>query len=547
VAFGLAQVPIVLLAPPGRQGSGGAKLAAASVRMRSSSQPRPLTIDGDHIDLEGLEAVARRGRAVVVAEAARAAVESSRRVVDDAVARGKVVYGVTTGFGNFADVHVPLDRLRELQLNLIRSHAAGVGEPLDPEATRALMLLRVNALAKGYSGIRLSTLERLVEMLNRGILPVVPCQGSVGASGDLAPLAHLALALVGEGECVVAGRRTPAREALATAGLAPVVLEPKEGRALINGTQLMTAVGGLALACARRLAPSADVVGALTLDTLQGTDVAFDPRIHAARPHPGQGTSARNLRRLLEGSPLRESHRDCGRVQDAYSLRCMPQVHGAVRDALEYVTRAHQVEMNSATDNPMVFSETGEILSGGNFHGQPVAIAADLLAIAAAELGAISERRTERLVNPALSGLPAFLARDGGLHSGLMMAHVTAAALASESTTLSHPASVDSIPTSAGREDHVSMGPTAAWKASRVVSNTARVLAIELLAACEALEFRRPLRSSGALEAVHALVRSSVAAHGQDRVLGPEIELLASLLREGAVLDAARAVCGTLE
>jgi len=515
--------------------------------MRPLSHPQALAIDGNQLDLDGLEAVSRGGCEVAVSEAAREAVQASRRVVDEAVARGAVVYGVTTGFGNFADVHIPLDRLRELQLNLVRSHAAGVGDPLDEATTRSLMLLRANVLAKGFSGVRLATLERLVELLNRGILPLVPGQGSVGASGDLAPLAHLALALVGEGDCLVGGRRMPAAEALRAAGLAPLVLEPKEGLALINGTQLMTAVGGLAVASARRLVPSADVVGALTLDALQGTDVAFDPRIHAARPHPGQAASARNLRRLLEGSPLRESHRNCGRVQDAYSLRCMPQVHGAVRDALDYVTRTHVVEMNAATDNPMVFADTGEILSGGNFHGQPVAIAADLLAIAAAELGAISERRTDRLVNPALSGLPAFLAREGGLQSGLMMAHVTAAALASESKTLSHPASVDSIPTSAGREDHVSMGPTAAWKASRVVSNTARVLAVELLAACEALEFRRPLRSSPPLEAVHALVRGRVAAHEQDRILGPEIEALASLLRDGAVLDAARAVCGTLE
>lgn len=507
----------------------------------------PLAIDGQALDLDGLEAVARAGRAVSLAASAREAVRASRRVVDDAVARGAVVYGVTTGFGNFADVHVPLDRLRELQLNLLRSHAAGVGAPLDEAETRGLMLLRANVLAKGFSGVRLETLELLVELLNRRVHPVVPSQGSVGASGDLAPLAHLALALVGEGECVFAGHRLPGAEALRAAGLAPIVLEPKEGLALINGTQLTTAVGGLAAAEALRLARSADVVGALTLDALEGTDVAFDPRIHAARPHPGQAASARNLTRLLAGSAVRESHRDCGRVQDAYSLRCMPQVHGAARDALGYVVRAHVTEMNSATDNPMVFAETGEILSGGNFHGQPVAIASDVLAIAAAELGAISERRTERLVNPSLSGLPAFLAREGGLHSGLMMAHVTAAALASESKTLAHPASVDSIPTSAGKEDHVSMGPTAAWKAARVVANTARVLAVELLAACEALDFRRPLRSSEALDAVHARVRQSVPTHGQDRVLGPEIEALAALLRTGGVLDAAEAACGTLE
>ncbi len=515
--------------------------------MNATAPGTPLAIDGQSLDLDGLEAVARGGRAVALAASAREAVRASRRVVDDAVARGAVVYGVTTGFGNFADVHVPVDRLRELQLNLIRSHAAGVGAPLAEAETRGLMLLRANVLAKGFSGVRLETLELLVELLNRRVHPVVPSQGSVGASGDLAPLAHLALALVGEGECLFGGHRLPGAEALRASGLAPLVLEPKEGLALINGTQLTTAVGGLAAAEALRLARSADVVGALTLDALEGTDVAFDPRIHAARPHPGQAVSARNLRRLLAGSAVRESHRDCGRVQDAYSLRCMPQVHGAARDALGYVARAHVVEMNSATDNPMVFAETGEILSGGNFHGQPVAIAADLLAIAAAELGAISERRTERLVNPSLSGLPAFLAREGGLHSGLMMAHVTAAALASESKSLAHPASVDSIPTSAGKEDHVSMGPTAAWKASRVVANTGRVLAVELLAACEALDFRRPLRSSDALEAVHARVRQSVPTHGQDRVLGPEIEALALLLRTGAILDAAESACGTLE
>jgi histidine ammonia-lyase len=506
-----------------------------------------LVIDGGALDLAGLEAVARDRRALALSDAARACVRASRAVVDQAVARGDVVYGVTTGFGNFAEVRIADDRLRELQVNLVRSHAAGVGVPLEEAETRALMLLRANVLAKGFSGIRLETLDLLIAMLNRGVHPVVPSQGSVGASGDLAPLAHLALALIGESECVFEGQRTRSADALAAAGLSPLTLEPKEGLALVNGTQLITALTGLALADAERLARTADVIGALTLDTLQGTDVAFDPRIHEARPHPGQSAAARNLKRLLAGSALRESHRDCGRVQDAYSLRCMPQVHGAVRDALDYAARVVAVEMNAATDNPMVFAASGEILSGGNFHGQPVALAADLLAIVAAQLGGISERRTERLVNPALSGLPAFLAREGGLHSGLMLAQVTAAALASESKTLAHPASVDSIPTSAGKEDHVSMGPTAAWKAARVVQNTARVLAIELLSACEALEFRRPLRSSAALEAVHALVRTRVEAHGQDRPLSPEIEALAALVRSGAVAQAAEAACGGLE
>ncbi len=396
-----------------------------------------------------------------------------------------------------------------------------MGEPLGEAETRALMALRVNVLARGRSGARLETVEALVALLNAGVLPVVPSQGSVGASGDLAPLAHLALTLIGEGEAWVDGRRVPSAHALALRGLSPVTLEAKEGLALINGTQLTTAVGALALAEAQRLLVAADVIAALSLDALHGTDVAFDARIQDERPHPGQGASATNLRRLLKGSAIRESHRDCGLVQDAYTLRCIPQVHGAARDALTYVTSTFVVEMNSATDNPMVFAETGEILSGGNFHGQPVAIAADVMTIAMAEIGAISERRTERLVNPTLSGLPAFLTREGGLNSGLMMAQVTAAALASENKALCHPASVDSIPTSAGKEDHVSMGPCAARKAAQVVANTRRILAVELLAACQAVEFRRPLRSSEALEAAHACVRRVVPALERDRQLSP--------------------------
>jgi histidine ammonia-lyase len=507
----------------------------------------PILLDGAHLTLDDLEAVARRGRAVALAPAAREQVARARRVVDDAVARGAVVYGVTTGFGNFADVVIPPARLRELQLNLIRSHAAGVGEPLDDAQTRALMALRANVLAKGFSGVRPETVDLLVALINAGIHPRIPRQGSVGASGDLAPLAHLALALVGEGACRHRGRELPCAEALAAAGLSPLTLEAKEGIALINGTQLITGVLGLALAEARRLQQAADVTGALSLDALKGTDVAFDPRIHEARPHPGQAASARNLRRLLEGSSIRESHRDCGRVQDAYSLRCMPQVHGAARDAMAYVERTVEVEMNAATDNPMVFAETGELLSGGNFHGEPVAIAADVLAIAVAELGSIAERRVERLVNPALSDLPAFLTREGGLQSGLMLAHVTAAALVSENKMLCHPASVDSIPTSANKEDHVSMGAAAALKAERVVANVRRILAVEALAACQALEFLRPLRSSPALEAAHARVRSRVAPWERDRVASTDIEALAEMVREGDLTAAAAAVCGSLE
>jgi histidine ammonia-lyase len=509
--------------------------------------PAPVVLDGSSLTLEELEEVARQRRPVALAPSARRAVAAARRVVDDAVARGTVVYGVTTGFGNFADVVIPRDRLRELQLNLVRSHAAGVGAPLCEAETRALMLLRANVLAKGHSGVRLETLDLLLEMLNRGVHPVIPAQGSVGASGDLAPLAHLAVALVGEGQALHEGRPLPADQALNAAGLRPVTLEAKEGIALINGTQLVGGILGLALADARRLARSADVVGALSLDALKGTDVAFDPRIHAARPHPGQAVSAANLRRLLAGSPLRESHRDCGKVQDAYSLRCMPQVHGAARDAIAYVSAVLATEMNAATDNPMVFAETDEILSGGNFHAEPVAIAADVLAIAVAELGAISERRTERLVNPALSDLPAFLTPEGGLQSGLMLAQVTAAALASENKVLAHPASVDSLPTSANKEDHVSMGAHAARKAAQVVANVRRILAIEAVAACQALEFHKPLRSSPPLDAAYNALRARIPDYARDRLLSPELEAAAELLGSGALLAAAEAVCGRLE
>jgi histidine ammonia-lyase len=507
----------------------------------------PLSLDGQSLDLEGLEAVTLRRRQVLLTDSARAAVGAARRVVDDTVASGRVVYGVNTGFGNFSDVVIPADRLKELQLNLVRSHAAGVGPALGEPETRGLMLLRANVLAKGFSGVRPETLDLLLAMLNRGIHPVVPAQGSVGASGDLAPLAHLAVALVGEGRCVFEGRETDSAEALRAAGLHPVELQAKEGLALINGTQLMTAVAGLALAEAWRLARTADVVGALTLDALKGTDVAFDARIHAARPHPGQTASANNLRRLLAQSPLRDSHRDCGKVQDAYSLRCMPQVHGAARDALGFIARTIGIEMNSGTDNPMVFADSGELLSGGNFHGEPVAIAADLLSIAVAEIGAISERRIERLVNPQLSDLPAFLTPEGGVQSGLMIAQVVAAALASENKSLAHPASVDSIPTSANKEDHVSMGVTAARKAAQVVANVRQILAIEAIAASQALEFHRPLRTSAPLEAVVAGIRRLVPAYDTDRLLSPEIALIAGVVGSGHVVGDAAAICGTLE
>jgi histidine ammonia-lyase len=505
-----------------------------------------ITLSGNDLSIADLAAVAS-GASVGFSDDALAAMRASRAVVDGAVARGDVVYGVNTGFGNFADVRIGPADLEALQRNLVRSHAAGVGPTLPRLETRALMVLRANVLAKGFSGARVETAQLLIECLNRGIHPRVPEQGSVGASGDLAPLAHVALLLIGEGECEVKGQTLKAGEALDAAGLKPVTLGAKEGLALINGTQLMTGIAALALLEAETLARTADVVAAMTVDALLGTDVAFDPRIHAARPHAGQAASARNLKRLLEGSALRESHRNCGRVQDAYSLRCAPQVHGACRDAMAFVRRTLEIEMNSATDNPMVFAESGELLSGGNFHGEPAAMAADFLSIAAAEIGGISERRIERLVNPTLSGLPAFLTEDGGLRSGFMMAHVTAAALASENKSLAHPASVDSITTSANKEDHVSMGPIAARQARSVVANVRRILAIEALAAAQAMEFHRPLRTSKALEAVHAALRAAVPKYDTDRIMGPEIERAAEMVREGALLRAAETKAGDLE
>ncbi len=497
-----------------------------------------LRLSGLDLRLPDLVAVSRREARVVLAPAARRAMAASRRVVDRAVRADAKVYGVTTGFGKFADVAIPPEELRELQRNLVRSHAAGVGEPLPDDAVRATMVLRANALARGRSGIRVSTVEALLRLLAADVLPVIPSQGSVGASGDLAPLSHLALALIGEGRVRVRGTPMPAARALRRARVRPVDLAAKEGLALINGVQMSVAVGGLALARAIELARVADLVGAASLDASRGSDTAFDPRIVAARPHPGAAASARNLRALLRGSAIRESHRGCGRVQDNYALRCMPQVHGAARDAFAHAREVLECEMNSATDNPLVFAERGDILSGGNFHGAPVGLVLDYAAIAATDLASISERRVEKLVNPALSELPAFLVREGGLHSGLMMAQVTAAALVSECKVLSHPASVDSIPTSAAKEDHVSMSPIAARKLAAVVDNLERVLAIEAIAAFQAMEFLRPLAPSPAIETVRRAFRRTVRPWHRDREMHPEIEKATRFLRGEAVASA---------
>jgi histidine ammonia-lyase len=502
---------------------------------------RRLLLDGETLSLEEIRDVARGGVSVELAPEALARVERSRALVDRIAAGETAAYGINTGFGTLAEVRIDRKDLRTLQRNLLLSHAAGVGTPLPVPEARALLLLRCNVLAKGHSGIRPRTLQLALDMLNRGVIPVVPERGSVGASGDLAPLAHLALVLIGEGEAFLGSERLPGRTALARAGLEPVVLEAKEGLALVNGTQAMCAVGALALLRGEALAQTADLAGAMTLEGLLGSHRPFLPPIHAARPHPGQAAVAEHLRTLLRDSEIVESHADCSKVQDPYSLRCMPQVHGAARDGLQHVRSVLSIEVNSATDNPLVFPDQDLIVSGGNFHGQPVSLALDVLAIACTQLQAISERRVEQLVNPSLSGLPPFLAKNSGLNSGFMIAQVTSAALVAESRVLSHPASVDSIPSSAGREDHVSMGMTAALKARQVVDFTRTCLAVEVLVAAQALDMRKPLRPGRGVAAAHARVREVVPPMEEDREIHRDIEAVSALIDSGALLAAAHA------
>ena len=525
-----------------------------------------LHLTGDNLTFDDLREVVYDRRPVILDSEARRGVERAREVVELHMDRPEPVYAVSTGVGKLSDVRINPQQARQLQVNLLRSHAVGVGKPLSEPETRAMMLLRANSLAKGFSGVRPLVIDALCEMLNRGVHPVVPSQGSVGASGDLAPLAHLALVIIGEGEAVYSpstrgrkarragesgeGARMTGAQALRRAEIKSLALESKEAISLINGTQGMLAVGSLALLHAQAMIESADVIGALSLDALHGTDVAFDPRIQQVRPHPGQIRTAENLRRMLEGSAIRESHRACSRVQDAYSLRCMPQVHGAVRQAIEHAETVLATELNSAVDNPLVFPEPrqpgsraqqdgdGEILSGGNFHGEPVAFALDYLAIAMASLAGISERRIERLVNPSLNeGLPPFLASDAGLNSGFMMAQVTAAALVSENKVLAHPASVDSITTSGNKEDYVSMGMAAALKLKRIVANARNVLAIEALAAAQALDFLKPLTTSRRGQAAHAAIRALSPVVDRDRSLAPDFERVAELVTSGKLAE----------
>jgi len=507
-----------------------------------------LHINGNDLTLEDVREVAFERRPVLLAPDARERVNAARDVVDALVADNQVSYAITTGVGKLSDVRIAGDQIRELQINLVRSHAVGVGEALSIAETRAMMLLRANSLSKGFSGVRGAVIDTICELLTRGVTPWVPSQGSVGASGDLAPLAHLALLLVGEGECHDGkGGRTAGAVALKAAGIKPLVLEAKEAVSLINGTQAMLAVGTLSLLAAEILVDSADVIGAMACDALKGTDAAFDERIHRARPHTGQIATAANLRKLLEGSAIRESHRDCGRVQDAYSLRCMPQVHGAVRDTLAHCRSVFETETNSAVDNPLVFrdpksqNEDADVISGGNFHGEPVAFALDFLGIALSALAGISERRLERMVNPALSeGLPPFLAPGAGLNSGFMMPQVTAAALVSENKVLAHPASVDSITTSGNKEDFVSMGMGAAIKLKKIVENTRNTIAIEAMAAAQALDLLAPLKTSKRLQRAHAAIRAVSPALEKDRVIYQDFARIADVIAAGKLAEALR-------
>jgi histidine ammonia-lyase len=509
---------------------------------------------GQPITLRALEEVAREGRRVALCPDARARVVASRRAIDAIAAAGDrapAVYGVNTGFGALAETRIHEGDVRALQRNLVRSHACGVGPDLGEAEVRGMMVLRAQVIALGYSGVRAEVVDALIAMLNAGVHPRIPSQGSVGASGDLAPLAHLALALIGEGEATFAGKTGSSAEALSAAGLTPVELQAKEGLSLINGTQYMTSLGALALCDLARLATVADIAGAISLEALKGSVRPFDERLMRVRPHPGQEACAQNLRALLTESEIMESHANCGKVQDPYSLRCMPQVHGATRDALDWCAAVLEREVNSVTDNPTVFLGEGgreaELISGGNFHGQPVALALDLAAIAAAELANISERRVEQLVNPALSsGLTPFLAKDSGLHSGFMIAQVASASLVSENKVLCHPASVDSIPSSAGREDHVSMGSISAKKLLQVIANVQSSLAIEVLTASQGVDQRKPLAASKGVKAAHAAVRRVVPELGDDRPLYRDIGAVTTLIREGSLIRAVEEAVGPL-
>lgn len=529
---------------------------------RTKSSETTLILDGDGLALDDAERILRNQiETLQFSDAARKRVRQSRRCLEQRIASGEMIYGVNTGFGKLSSQRIAPEAVLALQENLLRSHAVGMGPLLNIGMSRLALTLRIQALAKGYSGVTTELIDRLIEVFNRGVVPAIPEQGSVGASGDLAPLAHLALVVMGEGHAFVTKpgieseprstrqRLKPlsGRRALARVHLKPYRPQAKEGLSLINGTQISTALLADALVRAWHLARVADIAGAMTVEATKSSQRPFDPRIQAIRPHPGQTACAANLRRLLADSQIMVSHADCGKIQDAYSMRCMPQVHGSMREALAFATRIVECEMNSATDNPLVFADTGEVVSGGNFHAQPIALAADTLAAAVADLGSICERRVENLVNPDLSGLPGFLTPHPGLNSGMMIVQVLAAALTSENKALAFPAGVDSIPTSANREDHVSMSTTAARKARMAVTNATRIVACELLCAAQGLEFRQPLRAGRGAEAAYQHVREHVRPLGRDRTLHRDLEAVERLIRSGSLLHAVEDVCGTLE
>lgn len=506
-----------------------------------------LVLDGKSLQIEQLIKVARESEKVRLSESSKKAIKLARALVEKKLQSDEVIYGVTTGFGEFSRVKVSLSKVRDLQQNIIRSHVTGVGDFLPEEVVRAMMLLRINTLAHGHSGVRLKVVETFIEMLNKNILPLVPEKGSVGSSGDLAPLAHIALGLIGEGEVMFEGKRQLAEKVLAQAKIQPMKLEAKEGLALVNGTQLMTALGALVVYDAESLAKHADIVAAMSTDVMRGTIRHAHPGVHQLRPFVGQKLVAENIWKLMRKSKILESHKGCGQVQDAYSMRCVPQVHGASRDTIVYARQMVEIEMNSVTDNPLIFPEEDDILNGGNFHGQPVALVMDFLGIALAEYANIAERRIARLVDCHLSeGLPPFLVKNGGVNSGMMIAQYTAASLVSENKVLAHPASVDSIPTSANKEDHVSMGTIGARKCREILKNTVNVIAIELMCAAQALDFRRPLKSSKGLEVVFKVVRKSVPKLIKDRVLYYDIVKIQQLLERREVLRAVEKAVGVL-
>lgn len=501
---------------------------------------------GVPLSLEDIIKVARHGAEVSLAKASRKKISESRSYVEQIVKDNQVVYGITTGFGKLASTKIAPHDVEQLQRNLILSHAIGVGEPFSTEVVRAMLLLRAQSLAFGFSGIRLGVIELILGCLNHGVHPVIPSQGSVGASGDLAPLSHMALTLIGEGQAQYGGKVMTSAQALKKAGLKPVVLQAKEGLALINGTQAMTAVGALVLYDALGLAKAADIAGAMSIEALKGTLTAFDERVATVRPHPGAKQSAENLRRLGAGSPIHKSHEDCEKIQDAYSLRCMPQVHGASRDALAHAKEVLEREINSVTDNPLIFAKDDKVISAGNFHGQPVALAMDYAKLAIAELANISERRTEHMLDPAVSGLPAFLAKQGGLNSGLMISQYTAASLVSENKVLAHPSSVDSIPTSANQEDHVSMGTTSSRQAAMILKNATWVIAIELLNALQALDFHLPLEPGPGVKAARNCLRKYVQPLEKDRLMTQDLEAIKRLIETQELSTTVEKVVGTL-